>query len=98
MASWLSRHRQRLIQWIGTILAFVLLVLLIREDGWAEMMNAMRQIRVANLVWVALLFLISRLAVVWRWHVLLRSGGVNIRFQDSAALTFTGLFASNFLP
>jgi uncharacterized membrane protein YbhN (UPF0104 family) len=47
---------------------------------------------------VALLFLISRLAVVARWHVLLRSGGVNIRFKDTASLTFTGLFASNFLP
>lgn len=98
MASWSSRHRQRLVQFAGTILAIVLLALLLREDGWNEIVAAMRQIEVLNLFWVALLFLISRLAVVARWHVLLRSAGVDIRFKDSTSLTFTGLFASNFLP
>ena len=98
MASWLSRNRQRLVQLVGTILAIVLLVFLLREGGWNEILNAMRQIRIVDLFWVALLFLISRLAVVARWHVLLKSGGVDIRFKDSASLTFTGLFASNFLP
>ena len=98
MASWLSRNRQRLVQLVGTILAIVLLVFLLREGGWNEILNAMQQIRIVDLFWVALLFLISRLAVVARWHVLLKSGGVDIRFKDSASLTFTGLFASNFLP
>jgi uncharacterized membrane protein YbhN (UPF0104 family) len=58
----------------------------------------MKKIPLADLFWVAILFLISRLAVVWRWHVLLRSGGVDISIKDSAMLTFTGMFASNFLP
>lgn len=98
MISWMSRHRQQLVQIAGTILAIVLLVFLLRQDGWNEIIAAMRQIEVASLLWVALLFLVSRLAVVARWHVLLRSGGVNIRFKDSASLVFTGLFASNFLP
>jgi len=47
---------------------------------------------------VAILFTISRFAIIWRWHILLRSGGIDIRFKDTTALTFTGLFASNFLP
>ncbi len=98
MVSWLSHNRQRLVQLAGTALAIVLLVFLLRGDGWNEILKAMRQIQIANLFWVALLFLVSRLAIVARWHVLLRSGGVNIRFKDSASLTFTGLFASNFLP
>lgn len=98
MASWLSRNRQRLVQLVGTILAIVLLVFLLRDGGWNEILKAMRQIQIVDLFWVALLFLISRLAVVARWHVLLKSGGVDIRFKDSASLTFTGLFASNFLP
>ncbi len=98
MASWLARNRQRLVQFVGTVLAIVLLVFLLRGDGWNEMVAAMREIQIANLFWVALLFLVSRLAVVARWHVLLRSGSVDIRFKDSASLTFTGLFASNFLP
>ena len=98
MASWLSRNRQRLVQLVGTILAIVLLVFLVREDGWNEMVAAMREIQITNLLWVALLFLISRFATVARWYVLLRSGGVDISFKDSAMLTFTGLFASHFLP
>jgi uncharacterized membrane protein YbhN (UPF0104 family) len=56
------------------------------------------KIQLVNLLWVAILFFISRIAVVARWHVLLKSGGVDIRFKDSALMTFTGLFASNFLP
>ena len=98
MASWLSRHRQRLVQAAGTILAVVLIFFLLREDGWAAVVKAMQQIDPVDLFWVAVLFLISRMAVVCRWHVLLRSGGVDIPFKDSTMLTFTGLFASNFLP
>lgn len=98
MVSWVSRNRQLLVQWMGTILAIVLLIFLLQEDGWNEVLSAMRQIQLINLLWVAVLFLISRMAVVGRWHILLWSAGVNIRFKDSAMLTFTGLFASNFLP
>lgn len=98
MASWLSRNRQRVVQLVGTILAIVLIILLVREDGGAAVVAAMRQIPVTDLLWVGLLFLISRIAVIFRWHVLLRSGGVNIALKDSAMLTFTGMFASNFLP
>ena len=98
MAAWSSRNRQRVVQLIGTILAIVLIFLLLREDGWTAVVNAMKQIDAIDLFWVTLLFLVSRIAVVCRWHVLLRSGGVDISFKDSAMLTFTGLFASNFLP
>ncbi|MEO8354691.1 MAG: lysylphosphatidylglycerol synthase transmembrane domain-containing protein [Chloroflexota bacterium] len=98
MLSWLSRHRQSIVQIAGTLLAIVLLVLLLREGGWEGILAAMQKIRVVDLLWVAVLFIISRVATVCRWHVLLRSADVNIRFKDSLALTFTGLFASNFLP
>jgi uncharacterized membrane protein YbhN (UPF0104 family) len=98
MVSWLSRNRQRLIQLVGTLLAIVLLVVLVSEEGWGEVAAAVGKIQFVNLLWVAILFLISRIAVVARWHVLLKSGGVDIRFRDSALMTFTGLFASNFLP
>lgn len=98
MISWLSRNRQRVVQFAGTVLAVVMLVFLLKEEGWDDVVAAMQAINPINLLWVALLFLISRVATVWRWHILLKSGGVNIRFKDSAILTFTGLFASNFLP
>lgn len=98
MPSWLSGNRQRILQIVGTLLTIVLLVLLLKDGGWDEIISAMRMIKVIDLIGVAILFLISRFAVAWRWHVLLRSGGIDIRFKDSMLLTFTGLFATNFLP
>src|SRR5215208_2444685 len=100
MSSWWSRNRQLILQLAGTLLAIVLLSLLLKEEKKEgnEILAAMREIKIADLLWVAVLFSISRVAVAWRWHILLLSGGVNIRFKDSLALTFMGLFATNFLP
>jgi glycosyltransferase 2 family protein len=98
MASWWLRNRQRLLQLAGTLLAVALLVLLVRKDEWGEILVAMQKITVLDLILVTILFAISRLAISWRWHVLLRSAGLPISIQSSTALTFTGLFASNFLP
>lgn len=98
MSAWWRKNRRLVLQAAGTVLAIVLLVVLLRGDGWDEIVEAFRQIKTADLLWVALFFLISRFATIGRWHILLRSGGINIRFRDSMSLTFTGLFASNFLP
>jgi uncharacterized membrane protein YbhN (UPF0104 family) len=100
MSSWWSRNRQLILQLAGTLLAILLLFFLLREERQegSEILSAMRQIKVADLLWVVVLFAISRVAVAWRWHVLLLSGGVHIRFRNTLALTFMGLFAGNFLP
>jgi len=98
MTLWFSKNRQRILQLTGTLLAVGMLFFLLKDEGWNEIVNAMLEIKSTDLFWVAVLFLISRLAIIGRWHILLRSGGIDIRFRDSTALTFTGLFASNFLP
>jgi glycosyltransferase 2 family protein len=98
MSAWWSGSRQRIFQLAGTILAIVMLAVLLKDGGWNEILSAFQKINTRDMLWVALLFLISRIAIVCRWHILLQSGGVGISFKDSAALTFTGLFASNFLP
>lgn len=98
MLSWPSKNRQRVVEVIGTLLAIGLLAYLLERGGWAEIVAAMGQIHLDDLLWVAVLFIISRIAVALRWHVLLKSGGIDIRFKDSLSLTFTGLFATNFLP
>jgi uncharacterized membrane protein YbhN (UPF0104 family) len=78
--------------------ATVLIVLLIRQEGWSEIVNAVKQISLASFLLALGSLLISRLFVIARWHVLLQSGGVKIPFSRSAELTLMGLFASNFLP
>ncbi len=98
MLAWWLRNRQRVLQLAGTLLAVGLLAVLLKENGWNDVVIAFRKIKTIDLIWVALLFLISRVATGFRWHVLLRSGGIDMRLKDSMVITFTGLFAANFLP
>jgi glycosyltransferase 2 family protein len=83
---------------IGTLGAVVLLVYLLSKQGWSEILAAVGQISWQLFLFAFLLTLLSRMAVVSRWHVLLHSAGVNIPYKHSTSITFAGLFASNFLP
>ena len=98
MSAWWTKNRQLVFQLAGSLLAVVLLVVLLKDEDWGDILQALGTIKTSDLLWVALLFLISRLAMAMRWHVLLRSGGIGIHVKDSISLNFTGLFASNFLP
>jgi uncharacterized membrane protein YbhN (UPF0104 family) len=68
------------------------------EGGWDDIVTAFSQLSFTQILFGLALMLVSRVFVAARWYTLLRSGGVKISFWDSAALTFTGMFASNFLP
>ncbi|HSM71778.1 MAG TPA: lysylphosphatidylglycerol synthase transmembrane domain-containing protein [Anaerolineales bacterium] len=98
MPSWWIENRRRVLQLSGTVLAAVLLIVLVRKSGWDEIVATFANIKTSTLLWAALLFFISRTSMALRWHVLLRSGGINLHLKDSISLTYTGLFASNFLP
>ena len=93
-----SDRRQFIFRLIGTLLSIGLIILLVRQGGWADIVDALKKISFSDVL-LALVFIVaSRFFVIGRWYVLLRSGGVRISFSDAAALTFTGLFSSNFLP
>jgi uncharacterized membrane protein YbhN (UPF0104 family) len=98
MIDWLSENRNLLLRLLGTLVATALIVLLIQQEGWSQIVDAVKQISLASFLLALVSLLISRLFVIARWHVLLQSGGVNIPFSRSAELTLMGLFASNFLP
>jgi len=98
MTQWLSDNRTVLLRLFGTVVAIVLIILLIRQEGWTEIVGSLRQISPVSFFLALVALLISRVFVIARWHVLLRSGGVTIPFARSAELTLMGLFASNFLP
>ena len=87
-----------LLRTAGTILALALLIYLLSQQGWDEILAALRQIPVSHLILAFGLMFVSRLAVVGRWHILLVSSGLNISYWQSLRITFAGLFASNFLP
>jgi glycosyltransferase 2 family protein len=91
-------NRTALIRWVGSILAIVLIVWLLKEEGGDDLVDALKRVSIWYFISGIIVMLVSRFFVVLRWHILLRSGGVEISLQRTAMLTFTGLFSSNFLP
>ncbi len=98
MTRWLRENRQTIARSLGSLLAVFLLVVLLKEESGDEIVSALKRVSVWYFLGAMLAMLISRLFVVGRWHVLLRSAGIDISFWRTAMLTFTGLFSSNFLP
>ena len=98
MRKWFSENRILLLRALGTLLSVGLIILLVYEGGWDDIATAFRQLSFTQILLGLALMLVSRIFVAARWYILLRSGGVKIAFWDATALTFTGLFASNFLP
>ena len=94
----LSENRQTIVRILGSILALALLIILIEEEGDGQLFSAIRRVSSGYFLLAIVTLLISRLFAVLRWHVLLKSAGINISFMSSAILTFTGNFSSNFLP
>ena len=98
MKTWVRRNRPFILRGAGTLLAIILLIVLLYQGGWNEVWTAVQHISLFDLLLAFGCILFSRLCITGRWHVLLRSGGVKIAFNETASLVFTGLFANNFLP
>src|ERR1044072_5622265 len=98
MLDWLSENRNLLLRLLGTLVATLLIVLLIQQEGWGKIVDAAKRISLLSFLLALASLLVSRIFVIARWHVLLQSGGVKIPFSRSAELTLMGLFANNFLP
>lgn len=91
-------NRRTFLRLTGSLLTVGALFFLLQRQGWDEIAKAATQVTASQLGVAVALLLFSRIFIVGRWYVLLRTGGVKISLLHSAELTFTGLFASNFLP
>jgi uncharacterized membrane protein YbhN (UPF0104 family) len=98
VTKWLSENRQTIARLVGSLLAVILLIILLKEEGGDEIMSALKRVSILYFSAGIFVLLISRLFVVGRWYILLRSAGIDISYWRTAMLTFTGLFSSNFLP
>jgi uncharacterized membrane protein YbhN (UPF0104 family) len=87
-----------LIRVIGSLVSIALLVYLISQQGWDEILENTAKIPVSSLAIVLGLMVVSRLAVSLRWYSLLRTVAPSFPFFESLRLTLAGLFAANFLP
>jgi glycosyltransferase 2 family protein len=99
---WSKMNKTSLLRTVGTLISIALLIDLLLQQGWEQIMVVIRQIPPWRLVLALGLMIISRFAVAARWHVLLRSADVPekdpLTFRQTLRVTFAGLFASNFLP
>lgn len=82
----------------GTLLSIGLLVWLVTQQDFSNLGHVFQRIPERSLWLMGGLMIISRLAVIARWHALIYSGGANISLRQSSELTMAGLFATNFLP
>lgn len=86
------------IRWGVTLSAFVLIIYLLRDQGWDQIWGAVLQIGRGRFIFAFILMIVSRLMMVGRWYILLHSSDEKITLLDALNLTFAGLFANNFLP
>jgi uncharacterized membrane protein YbhN (UPF0104 family) len=98
MTKWLRENRQMVARGLGSVLALVLLLILIQEEGDGELFSALRRVSPVYFFFALVALLISRMFAAARWYILLRSAGVKITLSRAIMLMFTGNFSSNFLP
>jgi uncharacterized membrane protein YbhN (UPF0104 family) len=91
-------NRPMILRACGTVLALVLLIYLLSQQGWSEILAAIKQIPAWRFLLAMCIMFVSRFSIVARWHTLLRSSGIKIRFSQTGRITFAGLFSTNFLP
>ncbi len=82
----------------GSLVGVLLVVYLLAQQDWEELLSLFRRIGWGVLALSLVLTAGSRLAVAGRWHMLLQGVEPKVRLRDTFELTFAGLFASNFLP
>ncbi len=89
--------RSFLLKLLGTLLSTGLLIALL-VWSWDDVLAALGKISLLELLAAFGFIFASRLFTVLRWHTLLRSAEIPIPLKNTLSLTFTGLFATNFLP
>lgn len=85
------------LRWAGTLISAILLGYLVLIN-WPELVVAVQQLTPVNLLSAFALVMLSRFFITLRWYSLLRFAGVPITLRQAISLTFTGLFANNFMP
>jgi uncharacterized membrane protein YbhN (UPF0104 family) len=93
-----GRSKRSILRIVGTVLALLLLVYWLNQQGWGQILEAIGRIPLEVFLLAFGLTMVSRFAVTARWYVLLRSARSEISLGQTLRLTFAGLFASNFLP
>jgi len=93
-----GRFRARAWTVIKAAISLTLLALLIRSIEWQEISNALRDFAWPLVMLSFVLFVGNHLFTAARIRALLSAQGVAISYGFALKITFSGLFANNFLP
>lgn len=93
-----SAGRAGFLRLLGTVAGLGLLVYLLSQQGWQEILYSVRQISLGTFLFVLGLATLSRFAVTGRWWSLIRGARLDFSFSRILRIAYSGFFASNFLP
>jgi uncharacterized membrane protein YbhN (UPF0104 family) len=86
------------IRLIGTVLSLALLVWLLRQQNWDEILNTVKTLTPEIILLSYGLFLTRYIWHTARWLILVRAQDIPLTYTRGLQLVFSGLFISNFLP
>ena len=91
-------ERTGLLRLLGTVVGLGLLVYLLSQQGWQEILYSVRRISLGTFLLVLGFATLSRMAITGRWWALIRGARLDISFSRILRIAYAGFFASNFLP
>lgn len=86
------------VRWGGTLLSVGLLIWMLEQQNWDELLAASRSVGSTALLTALGFVLLRQLLNSGRWYALVRAQPVRLSYLQATKLTFAGMFASNFLP
>lgn len=86
------------VRWLGTLLSLGLFLWLIARLDWNAVGTQLAGLPLWAVLLAILSYLLSQAFNTLRWCVLLWAHDVNITFWQAFRITWSGIFASNFLP
>jgi uncharacterized membrane protein YbhN (UPF0104 family) len=84
--------------WVRAGLTALILLYLLRQIDAGSALRAMLQANPVALAVVALLVLLDRVVMIWRWLLLLRASGTPIATATAARIFLVSSFVGSFLP
>ena len=84
--------------WVRAGLTGLILAYLLRQVDGGAALRAMLQVDPGALLVVAVLVLLDRTVMIWRWVLLLRASGTAIETRSAARIFLVSSFVGSFLP
>lgn len=87
-----------LLRWTGSLLSLALFLFLVTSLEWNQFLTQIHQLTLESIALAVLFYFLSQIFNTLRWCSLLWTHGVAITFWQALQITWSGIFASNFLP